>query len=339
MKIDAEKLKAGLQQLVSRSASAAQLAEVVQLSRVIIQAHLESHRQSVLRLSLQHGLTITDLAYDCIGEAFARGADGSFPQIQNFTASLHIPLLDAPAIDVFLAFKGFLVRVAEAQLARLYAQADPVGARIYRNIREHLKRSDAMKLERDFRGLVVRPINEDSLDHLDPFPLDRIERTLSGIVSQTIPELLQCLSKLLISQSEYRRSVPLFEIVGVLKRSVGSEYEYSIADNPAPGMEGMSKTEIETIRAQVETSLKERILLTYFARGKIDRKQAEAMASAFHDLLWDWCFGDDPKSLYGYLRIHLTLSETEYENTLRTKMEYLLRLARDEFAARLVKEL
>jgi hypothetical protein len=131
----------------------------------------------------------------------------------------------------------------------------------------------------------------------------------------------------------------LFEIVGILKRNLGSEYEYSVADNPTPGMEGLSKTEIETIRGQVETSLKERILLTYFARGKIDRKEAEAMASAFHDLLWDWCFGDDPKGLYDHLRLHLPLSETEYENTMRTKMEYLLRLARDEFAARLLKEL
>jgi hypothetical protein len=289
-------------------------------------------------LALHQGLTATDLAYDCIAEAFARDQDGSFTQMENFVRSLREPIEDLPDHEIFLAFKSFLTTIVDAQLARLYAQADPVGARIHRNVREQLKNSNTLKLERDFRGLVIRPLHEDSIDHLGPLPIETLERGLYGSVEKTIPEVLECLSKLLCSQSEYRRSIPLLDIVGVLKRSIGSEYEQSV-DESEPGLDGLARTEIEAIRSQVEVALKEKILLTYFARGKIDRRQAEAMASAFHDLLWDWCFGDDPKSLYDYLRLYLPMSEIEYENTLRTKMEYLLKLARDEFAARLMKEL
>jgi hypothetical protein len=91
---------------------------------------------------------------------------------------------------------------------------------------------------------------------------------------------------------------------------------------------------------QVETVLKEKILLTYFARGKIDRRQAEAMAGAFHDLLWERCFSDSEMlSLFEYLSRRIVIDEHEYEELFRTKMEYLLRLAREEFTARLMREL
>lgn len=341
MHIEAEKLKARLQQATSKSISVSELAELVHICRSIAQAHFESHRQSILRVSLQHGLTLTDLAYDCIAEMFARSADGSFSQIMNFVNSLRNPLCELPAIEVFIAFRSFVIRVADAQIARLYAQADPVGSRIHRNIRENLKKSDALKLDRDFRGMVVRPSCEDSLDQKQPFPFDRLERTLLERIDHepAIPHVLQCLRDILCSQTEFRRSIPLFDLVHILKKSIGDSYEWTIDEHEHTDNEGLSHEEIDRIRSAVEVALKEKILLTYLARGKIDRRQAEAMAGAFHDLLWDWCFGDDLKSLYDYLRLYSPMNENEYENTLRTKMEYLLKLARDEFAARLVKEL
>ena len=86
--------------------------------------------------------------------------------------------------------------------------------------------------------------------------------------------------------------------------------------------------------------MKEKILLTYFARGKVDRKHAEAMAGAFHDLLGDWCSsGSDAQSLFQYLGQHVEVDEDEYEEIFRSKMEYLLKLAREEFTARLMREL
>jgi hypothetical protein len=339
MKVDAAKLKEHLQYVMIGSVSQKEMTSLVHCSRSIIQAHFGTHRHSIVQLSLQHGLTQVDLAYDCIAEAFARTSDGSYTQIKNFVESLRSPIDQLPAAEVFMAFRRYLACVADAQLARLYAQADPVGARIHRNIREQLKSSDTLKVERDFPGLVLRPAHEDSLDHLDPLPLSKIEDALLGTSNESIPRFLQCLSKLLLGQIEYRRSVPLFDIVGVLKRSLGGEYEYSIAEHGSPELDGLADGEIETIRTQVEVTLKEKILLTYFARGKIDRRQAEAMASAFHDLLWDWCFGDEHKGLYDYLRLYFPITEDEYENTMRTKMEYLLKLARVEFEARLVKEL
>jgi hypothetical protein len=104
--------------------------------------------------------------------------------------------------------------------------------------------------------------------------------------------------------------------------------------------EGLSDFEIEEIRSQVELALKEKILLTYFARGKIGRREAEAIFSGLHDMLMDWCYsGGANASLQEYLTRYLPVDGETYENSYRAKMEYLLKVAREEFGARLMKEI
>lgn len=72
----------------------------------------------------------------------------------------------------------------------------------------------------------------------------------------------------------------------------------------------------------------------------VDRKGAEAIYNAFRDMLEDWCCGEESKSsIFEYLKDHLQMDEKQYEEIYRTKMEYLLKIAREEFAARLMKEI
>lgn len=339
MHIDTVKLSSLLQAAIKRVCSAGDLAQLIHASRSIVQAHLETHRRSVVVLSLHHGLSLTDLAYDCIAEAFARTEDGRFVQLENFNASLQSPIDQAPDMEVFLAFKGYLVRVADAQLSRLYAQADPAGARIHRNIRECAKTSTHLSLDKDFRGLVLRPTQCDCLDHLEAFPIEKLEASLLGHRNGTIPETLACLERLLAGQSEFRRSIPLLDLVGALKRILGAHLACDISDGDGFDRDAFSNADIQSIRDEVEFVVKEKILLTYLARGKADRQQAEAMANAMHDLIEGLCSGDHKRSLFEYLRVHWPLTEQEYEHQVRSKMEYLMRIARDEFAARLMKEL
>lgn len=322
--------------------SSSQLSEVVQLSRTIVESHLIHLRSSITRLCLNQGLTATDLAYDCIAEAFARSDNNSFPLIEKFVLHLTGKLADLPELELFLAFKGFITRLAEAQLARLYSQADPAGAKIHRNLRDCIKTSSILALERDFRGLVLRPRSEDSLDHLDFFPVESLEREFLRRASdeRSTPGLLEILYQVLIEQSEYRRSIPLVDVVQILKKVYGHESELLASTDALPSFESLNEFEIEQIRSQVEFALKEKILLTYFARGKVNRKEAEAMFGAFHDMLSDWCCSGDPEaSVCEYLRRHLPITEEAYETSFRAKMEYLLKIAREEFAARLMRQI
>ncbi len=342
MPIDIARLGSLLQQVLSGSISESEAVKLVQMSRAICQSYLEHSYRAVINVAVQQGLTITDLALDCIAEAFARDDNDRLYRLQAFTHSLRVEIERLPASEIFIAYRTVLIRIAKAHLARQYALADPAGARIHRNIREHLKHSDTLSLVSDYRGLLVRPSSGDTLEHLGPFPFDELQRLFleRARTRQTIPELLHDLAIVLMEQSRYRRSIPLMEIVLIVKKVYLEEGEATTADASQIQLDGLQGLEIDELRVQVETVLKEKILLTYFARGKVDRKQAEAMAEAIHDLLWDWCFSSDKqKSLQQYLGRHLEADDNLYEEVFRTKMEYLLRTAREEFAARLMKEL
>jgi len=64
------------------------------------------------------------------------------------------------------------------------------------------------------------------------------------------------------------------------------------------------------------------------------------MSKAFHDILTDWSeVGALGLSLYEYLQRYLPIDEEVYEVQFKAKMEYLLKVAREEVAARLMKEL
>jgi hypothetical protein len=333
-------LKCNLTKLLEGSISGGEITELVQLSRSIIQSYLGCIRNSITQLCLHQGLTITDLAYDCIAEAFAKDEHNNFPQIENFINSLREKLDTISESSLFLAFKQFMICVADAELARLYAQSDPNGAKIYRNIRDCVKRSCTLSLEKDFRGCVIRSCDADTLKHLPPFPYDELERRLRERMhnDDSTPELLGALHDILIEQSTYRRSVPLIDVVQVVKQRFREGYEAKTDENIA--LDGLLPYEIDSIRKKVERALKEKIVLTYLARGKIERRQAEAISSALHDMLDDWSnSGGDGCSLYGYLRRHLQVDEEQYETEFRPKMEYLLKIAREEFAARLMREI
>ena len=341
MIVDLRNLRAWLQQTLDGPISSQELTGFVQFSRSIIQAYLGYIRSSITQLCFHQGLTTTDLAYDSVAEAFARDEKGKFPHLENFVESLTVDLDNIPERELFLAFKSFLTRVADAQLARLFAQSDPAGAKIYRNIRDCVKQSGLFRIERDFRGLVLRPTQGEANDHFQEFPLDELEREFFGRVNHdaTTGEFLRVLRAILSEQPQYRRSIPLVDVARIFKRLHKSDLE-ALSDTQPICVSELTEFEVDRIRLQVETALKEKIILTYLARGKIDRRQAEAMFNAFQDMMEDWCEGEESQSsLLGYLRHYLPMDDQQYEDTLRTKMEYLLKIVRDDFAARLMREI
>ncbi|MDI6766856.1 MAG: hypothetical protein QME52_08550 [Bacteroidota bacterium] len=220
MIIDRKKLKDFLLLLLEGNISHSELTELVHLSRAIIQSYLGYIRNSITYLCLQQGLTITDLAYDCIAEAFAKDEKNKFHQLENFAQSLDNDLESTPEPEIFLAFKSFLTRLADAQLARLFAQADPGGAKIHRNIRDCLKQSALFKLEKDFRGLVLKP-KDDTGEHLEEFPHEALEHELLNNLNHecSTPELLATLHRTLTEQTKYRRSVPLVDVVQLFRKT------------------------------------------------------------------------------------------------------------------------
>jgi hypothetical protein len=335
-------IKIYLQHLLDSTISERELTQLVQISRAIIQSYLIHIRTSLCYLCNFHGLTITDLAYDCIAEAFMKDGKNKFAQLSNFSDSLNNKIDGLPESEIFLAYKSFITRIADAQLARLYAQADPSGAKIHRNIRDSIDKSPYFQLDRDSRGLTLNLRDNDSLNTLASFPMEDLERELISRMdhSSSTKDLLKILYETLMDQNEFRRSITLVELVQVFKKVYKQDFEIDEFHNDEFSGTNFTEFEIENIRSQVELVLKEKILITYFARGKLERKQAETIFNAFQDIMYDWCnTGELQTSMLEYLQEYLPVDAETYETQYRTKMEYLLKLTRDEFRARLIREL
>lgn len=256
----AKVLKDNLLDLLQGGISKAQLFQLIHISRSIAQSHLAASRSSILHLCLQEGLTITDLSYDAIAEAFTRDEENNYVQLQNFISSLRESLEDIHEREVFLAYKSFIMRVADAQLARLYAQTDPSGAKIHRNIRDCLKHSTLFVTTKDFRGYVLRPLETDALDHLERFPLKDLERQFLSVAraNHTTHELIEHLHSTVVNQTHYRRTIPLIEVVYLFKKIFVNELESVSDETWQPPVEELSDFEIENIRNQVEIAIKKK---------------------------------------------------------------------------------
>jgi hypothetical protein len=339
--MDIKNLTTHLLQISRKSISDADFTEMIHLSRSIVLAYLRSLRYTVVKLCSEHGISENDLAFDCIAEVFSRNQAGDFVLVQNFLASLNHNVGSLPADEVFIVYKSFLIRIADTQLARLYAQADPMGARIHRNLRDCLKESKLFNLRKDFRGVVLYPLPEDPLDQLPAYPQELLIREFCNRAqrSHSTHQLVAILHDILMSQDQFRRSVALIDVVQIFKKIFELELEYEKENEPTL-LGSLSPDDIEKLRAEVEDALKEKIVVTYFAKGKIDKRQAEGLWLACRDMISDWCKPECEKlSLYAYFARYYPVDARTYESSYRVKMEYLLKLARKEFSLRLTGDL
>ena len=185
--------------------------------------------------------------------------------------------------DLLLAFRKFLSRIADAWLARLYADAYPAGAHIVRNIRIAIKDSTLFSLDKVFCGLVLRLKGCSSFDHLPSFSLDELERCFhfASEKPRTIPVLLDVLHKILSDQSDHRQEVLLVDAVQLFKKYYSPTVPQDVEEKENVIVENPPEFEIEEICSQVETAVKEKIIVTYLSKGKLRQEEAQAILKAF----------------------------------------------------------
>lgn len=240
-----------------------------------------------------------------MAEAFARNGENRFPRLDAFAGSLRGELAELPALEVFLAFKSFLVRIAEAQLTRLYAQMDPMGARLHRNLRDALRQSPSLAVSKHSHRLIVRLRDVNTCEHLPPFPANELETAIAAAVSApySAPTVLDAFQRVMLNQHSFRRSAPLTDLVQAAKRLFEHDLAAHSNGHGLPDIEGLTPFEIEQIESHAKLVVNEKILLTYFARGKVNHRQAEALSAVLEEIIADWCNGTGHQpSLGGYLR-------------------------------------
>lgn len=318
----------------------AEIAELVKISRIVITSFLINSRSSTVRLCQLHGLTLTDLSYDCIAEIFEKDESGNFRILQNLFTSFHVPLKELPEIEVFFAYKKLLIKIAEVQIANMYSEYDHNGFMIQRNIKGTVQKTGLFLIEKDIYGFKMKLIQDDSLEKRPYLQIDKIEHEfLSQTHSKnTTPELLKILKNIIDNLTEFRKEIKLLDAVLLLKKVYRIDSEL----NDSNGFEvenlrsnsSLEKYEIDQIAVKVINNVKEKIFIKYFARNKLTREQAEALYLAINDIILDWVeVGKNHSTFFEYLKKHIKINDGEYHQIIRDKMEYLIKEARKEFTA------
>ncbi len=91
-----------------------------------------------------------------------------------------------------------------------------------------------------------------------------------------------------MDQADYGRVTLLVDVVQLFKKYYASVAPQDVEEQEQFVIENIPDFEIEEICLQVEAALKERIIVTYLSKGKLQRDEAEAVFKAFHDMLLDW---------------------------------------------------
>jgi len=323
-----------------------QLTELVKTSRLIIQSYLFNYRSDVLNLVSRNGITVTDLSYDCLAEVFSRNGENRYYIITKFLFSLNLTIQETKPINLYLAYKSFLIKVANAQLSKLYSETDPIGAKILRNIKDVVRQSDKFCITKELRGQFLTVKECYGITSSVEFPFDRLLLEFSSPDIETnTNSLLNRLHEILFNQNEYRRVISLTQTVQLFKKYFNAEEISSTEINENYfathiNSNGFEDYEIDQIRQKVENYIKKKILLDYFVKEKVTKKEAESIYLAIRDIISDWFYGVATKdSIYDYFITHHHAEKVEYVKTYKTKVEYLVKLAREEFAKYLLEEI
>lgn len=351
MWFDQKKIQECLKSISDDSINHSQLTELVKISRLIIQSFIYNYRSSALNLLAKHGITLTDLSYDCIAEAFRRNQENKYFLIKKFICSLNEDIDKINETNLFRAYKSFLIKVASIQLSKLYSQYDPVGAKIIRNIKDALeeaKRHESEKflLTKELKGDLLIVKDCDQMEVSCEFPLDKLEAEFSMDGKKlNVVNMINQLHKVLSEQSEYKKSILLWDVVPLFKKYFGAFYDGSFEINEDKlllGIEkdGFEEVEILLLKQKVENFIKEKILMNYYVKGKLNKEESEAIYLTIANIINDWCSGICTKvTIYDYFSCYYRIDKEHYLKNYRTKLEYLVKLARNEFSNYMLKEL
>jgi len=280
-----------------------------------------------------HGLTLSDLAYDCISDLFGRTDEGRYKALESYFSAYDVGGFSDEESYFHLQRLSF-TKVRNG-LFRLYSEMDPQLARILHNIKG-AARSLGLFIEVDRLGesCLVPPL-DDAFEHLPPIEAADLTAWLlekaSG--SEFIPELLGKLCMRLREQETFSRVVPIVT-VGLAIRDFYRQKEMPRLCEPATVIDD-SMIDMRKIIGEACDAVRAQTLRKYVHRGKVTAEVFDLYFAVIERMLhlrYIEQDGSDYQLSESFLKLTPGMSLQEYRKNHRNKLEYLARLALDRVA-------
>lgn len=321
--------------VVSRTPDRARVNSLVEVCRALASSYLRGKASSGT-LAEFHGMSVDDLAFDCIADLFRQDDAGIHLEVQSYFSGL--PLAEMRDEELLPHLRRLVFSKVNQGIHRLHGESDPGLAKILRNIRLSVSALKNFSDHDRFGDACIAPSLVDTLEHLPPFDRTELELRLCEVATgrELIPQLLAKLALILREQEEYCRLVPVVA-VGLLFRSV---YERKRAA-AAAGDVTETSVGLEDVRIVVGDAcreVRERVRRKYVGNGKVSESVLCCYFRAIETELLNRARGrdGDDKTLYATLREFLPdLGKEDYLKTHRSRIEYILKLVGERVSVKL----
>ena len=203
------------------------------------------------------GLTLEDLALDCVADLFKRDDEGRLERFDQYFSGVEWRRCDEP--DLEMALRRLVFSAINEGLFRRYQEWDPTLGRIIRNLKRHLGSSTALELHRERFSLVVRlrdaEAEGETLPSMPPEVLEaQLHYAFEGKAS--VPALVDVLPRVLGCNGLYLPRVGLTELA-LAFRSVIERLHHEEDESNAADKTFVQRDLAEAVRVHLADSIEE----------------------------------------------------------------------------------
>jgi hypothetical protein len=275
------------------------------------------------------GLNIDDIALDCLGTLFERNTAGEFRLLRHYYESAGWTRMGDE--ELMSCTRRLVFSRVHQELCRLWKQGDPSLQKLVRNLKNALRTN---------RRLISRRIGHDtwvfsrqSADDPAVLPVmsaEYFEAHLAPLIQSgmSMRDVTSAISIVLGEQLWYRKGLPLIGVaLGIRNAFVRLGPETVREEEPFPeDCRPLLNAAVHTVRTRMSPS--------YVGRGKVDESTFTLYLESVFDILHDqYILGNgDDRTFYDYLSDHRPeISRVEYRRVHQSHLEYLVKLAKQEF--------
>jgi hypothetical protein len=327
-------LRDALQRILSPRPSPTDAEPFITVALRMATLHLRNKTGSGSITPAFFGLTLEDLAVDCVGPLFERDGLGRFVQLREYYISLNWETLDDAEL---LAYTRRLVfNKVNQQIARLYKESDPSLEKLMRNLRNAMRSGTHLVEQRRANELwVTVPKNVQHDETLPLMPWEFLEGEIIPRIQAktTLKDIVRNVADILSGQNTYRQSYPFTSIALIIRTAfvrAGEAVENDGNSETSGLSSGEIRNAIERTVAGVATSKEH----SYVTKGKVTSETYTAYINAARAILLAEFVENDghEKSFYQQLAGEMPgLVIMDYRKYHRCHFEYLVKLSREQF--------
>ena len=287
------------------------------------------------------GVSVDDLALDCVAELFRRDDAGAYVQLRSYFNGIAWQRDDDAAVE--MAVRRIVFSAVNEGLFRRYREWDPSLGRLIRTFKRHIKRSDVLELQRS-RSVLVVSLRDAGAEALARplMPSEVLEGHLHHATggTPTPADLLDALAGVLQANDHYAPMVMLTDLALVV-RSVFTRLNAVEGDDTVHEDRAYEEKDLaEIVRGHIDHCMgdvRENMETFYVERRGIAPSLYAAYFSAVRDtLVGQYVDADAPRDS---LRVALSrytgeIASVDYRREHQAVLEYLVKLTQTRLLRR-----